>query len=135
MIEVRETKLGPEIVTRDIPNVSEEALRHLDEDGIVRIGAEVHPGDILVGKITPKGEQELSSEERLLRAIFGEKAKEVRDTSQRMSNGKHGKVVGVKVFSRENGHELKAGVIMQIQVFVAQMRKISRWRQTRRPSW
>ena len=125
MIEVRETKLGPEIVTRDIPNVSEDALRHLDEDGIVRIGAEVHPGDILVGKITPKGEQELSSEERLLRAIFGEKAKEVRDTSQRMSNGKHGKVVGVKVFSRENGHELKAGVIMQIQVFVAQMRKIA----------
>jgi DNA-directed RNA polymerase subunit beta len=125
MIEVRETKLGPEVVTRDIPNVSEETLRHLDEDGIVRIGAEVHPGDILVGKITPKGEQELSSEERLLRAIFGEKAKEVRDTSQRMSNGKHGKVVGVKIFSRENGHELKAGVIMQIQVFVAQMRKIS----------
>ena len=125
MIEVRETKLGPEVITRDIPNVSEETLRHLDEDGIVRIGAEVHPGDILVGKITPKGEQELSSEERLLRAIFGEKAKEVRDTSQRMSNGKHGKVVGVKVFSRENGHELKAGVIMQIQVFVAQMRKVS----------
>lgn len=125
MVEVRETKLGPEIVTRDIPNVSEDALRHLDEDGIVRIGAEVHPGDILVGKITPKGEQELSSEERLLRAIFGEKAKEVRDTSQRMSNGKHGKVVGVKVFSRANGHELKAGVLMQIQVFVAQMRKIS----------
>lgn len=125
MTEVRETKLGPELVTRDIPNVSEEALRHLDDDGIVRIGAEVHPGDILVGKITPKGEQELSSEERLLRAIFGEKAKDVRDTSQRMSNGKHGKVVGVKVFSRENGHELKAGVIMQIQVFVAQMRKIA----------
>lgn len=125
MTEVRETKLGPEIVTRDIPNVSEDALRHLDEDGIVRIGADVHPGDILVGKITPKGEQELSSEERLLRAIFGEKAKEVRDTSQRMSNGKHGKVVGVKVFSRANGHELKAGVIMQIQVFVAQMRKIA----------
>jgi len=125
MTEVRETKLGPEIVTRDIPNVSEEALRHLDEDGIVRIGADVHPGDILVGKITPKGEQELSSEERLLRAIFGEKAKEVRDTSQRMSNGKHGKVVGVKVFSRANGHELKAGVIMQIQIFVAQMRKIA----------
>lgn len=125
MVEVRETKLGPEIVTRDIPNVSEDALRHLDEDGIVRIGAEVHQGDILVGKITPKGEQELSSEERLLRAIFGEKAKEVRDTSQRMSNGKHGKVVGVKVFSRAGGHELKAGVIMQIQVFVAQMRKIA----------
>ena len=125
MIEVRETKLGPEIVTRDIPNVSEEALRHLDDDGIVRIGAEVHPGDILVGKITPKGEQELSSEERLLRAIFGEKAKEVRDTSQRMSTGKHGKVVGVKIFSKENGHDLKSGVLMQIQVFVAQMRKIA----------
>ena len=125
MIEVRETKLGPEIVTRDIPNVSEDALRHLDDDGIVRIGAEVHPGDILVGKITPKGEQELSSEERLLRAIFGEKAKEVRDTSQRMSTGKHGKVVGVKIFSKENGHDLKSGVIMQIQVFVAQMRKIA----------
>ncbi|HUD06912.1 MAG TPA: DNA-directed RNA polymerase subunit beta [Candidatus Saccharimonadales bacterium] len=124
MVEVRETKLGPEIVTSDIPNVSDEVLRHLDEDGIVRIGAEVHPGDILVGKITPKGEQELSSEERLLRAIFGEKAKEVRDTSERMSNGKHGKVVGVKIFSRERGHELKSGVIMQIQVFVAQMRKI-----------
>jgi len=125
MTEIRETKLGPEIVTRDIPNVSEESLRHLDDEGIVRIGAEVHPGDILVGKITPKGEQELSSEERLLRAIFGEKAKEVRDTSQRMSNGKHGKVVGVKIFSRANGHELKAGVIMQIQVFVAQMRKVA----------
>lgn len=125
MVEVRETKLGPEIVTRDIPNVSEESLRHLDENGIVRIGAEVHAGDILVGKITPKGEQELSSEERLLRAIFGEKAKDVRDTSQRMSNGKHGKIVGVKIFSRETGHELKAGVLMQIQIFVAQMRKIS----------
>jgi DNA-directed RNA polymerase subunit beta len=125
MVEVRETKLGPEIVTRDIPNVSEESLRHLDESGIVRIGAEVHAGDILVGKITPKGEQELSSEERLLRAIFGEKAKDVRDTSQRMSNGKHGKIVGVKIFSREHGHELKAGVLMQIQIFVAQMRKIS----------
>ena len=125
MVEVRETKLGPEIITSDIPNVSEEALRHLDEEGIVRIGAEVRPGDILVGKITPKGEQELSSEERLLRAIFGEKAKDVRDSSLRMPNGKHGKVVGVKVFSKENGHELKAGTLMQIQVFVAQMRKIA----------
>ncbi len=125
MTEVRETKLGPEIVTNDIPNVSEESLRHLDENGIVRIGAEVHPGDILVGKITPKGEQELSSEERLLRAIFGEKAKDVRDTSERMTNGKHGKVVDIKIFNREDGHELKAGVIQQIQVFVAQMRKIS----------
>lgn len=125
MVEVRETKLGPEIVTRDIPNVSEDSLRHLDEDGIVRVGAEVRSGDVLVGKITPKGEQELSSEERLLRAIFGEKAKDVRDTSQRMSNGKHGKVVGVKIFSRENGHELKAGVLMQIQIFVAQTRKVA----------
>ena len=125
MVEVRETKLGPEVVTADIPNVSEEALRHLDEEGIVRIGAEVRPGDVLVGKITPKGEQELSSEERLLRAIFGEKAKDVRDTSLRMPNGKHGKVVGVKVFSKEKGHEMKAGALMQVQVFVAQMRKIS----------
>ena len=123
-IEVRETKLGPEIVTRDIPNVSEESLRHLDENGIVQIGSEVKAGDVLVGKITPKGEQELSSEERLLRAIFGEKAKDVRDTSQRMNNAGGGKVVGVKIFSRENGHELKAGVLMQIQIFVAQLRKI-----------
>ena len=124
-VEVRETKLGPEIVTRDIPNVSEESLRHLDESGIVQIGSEVKAGDVLVGKITPKGEQELSSEERLLRAIFGEKAKDVRDTSQRMNNAGGGKVVGVKIFSRENGHELKAGVLMQIQIFVAQLRKIS----------
>ena len=124
-VEVRETKLGPEIVTRDIPNVSEESLRHLDENGIVQIGSEVKSGDVLVGKITPKGEQELSSEERLLRAIFGEKAKDVRDTSQRMNNAGGGKVVGVKIFSRENGHELKAGVLMQIQIFVAQLRKIS----------
>lgn len=124
-VEVRETKLGPEIVTRDIPNVSEDSLRHLDESGIVQVGSEVKSGDVLVGKITPKGEQELSSEERLLRAIFGEKAKDVRDTSQRMNNAGGGKVVGVKIFSRENGHELKAGVLMQIQIFVAQLRKIS----------
>jgi DNA-directed RNA polymerase subunit beta len=124
-IEVRETKLGNEIVTRDIPNVSEESLRHLDDDGIVQIGSEVKAGDVLVGKITPKGEQELSSEERLLRAIFGEKAKDVRDTSLRMNHVGSGKVVGVKVFSRENGHELKAGVLMQVQIFVAQLRKIS----------
>ena len=97
-VEVRETKLGPEIVTRDIPNVSEESLRHLDENGIVQVGSEVKAGDVLVGKITPKGEQELSSEERLLRAIFGEKAKDVRDTSQRMNNAGGGKVVGVKIF-------------------------------------
>lgn len=125
MVEVRETKLGPEIVTRDIPNVSEESLRHLDEDGIVQVGSEVKAGDVLVGKITPKGEQELSSEERLLRAIFGEKAKDVRDTSQRMDNAGGGKVVDVRIFSREHGHELKAGVLMQIQIFVAQFRKIS----------
>ncbi|NCU38959.1 DNA-directed RNA polymerase subunit beta, partial [Candidatus Saccharibacteria bacterium] len=124
-VEVRETKLGPEIVTRDIPNVSEESLRHLDESGIVQVGSEVKAGDVLVGKITPKGEQELSSEERLLRAIFGEKAKDVRDTSQRMNGSAGGKVVAVKIFSRENGHELKAGVLMQIQIFVAQLRKIS----------
>lgn len=124
-VEVRETKLGDEIVTRDIPNVSEESLRHLDENGIVQIGSELRAGDILVGKITPKGEQELSSEERLLRAIFGEKAKDVRDTSLRMNTAGGGKVVGVKIFSRESGHELKAGVIMQIQIFVAQLRKIS----------
>lgn len=125
VVEVRETKLGPEIVTRDIPNVSEESLRHLDEDGIVQVGSEVRQGDVLVGKITPKGEQELSSEERLLRAIFGEKAKDVRDTSQRMNHASGGKVVGVKIFSRENGHELKAGVIMQVQIFVAQLYKIA----------
>lgn len=124
-IEVRETKLGNEIVTRDIPNVNEESLRHLGTDGIIQIGSEVKAGDVLVGKITPKGEQELSSEERLLRAIFGEKVKDVRDTSLRMNNSGGGKVVGVKVFSRENGHDLKAGVIMQVQVFVAQIRKIS----------
>ncbi len=124
-MEVRETKLGPEQVTRDIPNVSEDALANLDETGVVRVGAEVHPGDILVGKITPKGEQELSSEERLLRAVFGEKAKDVRDSSRRMPGGKHGKIVGVKVFSRESGHELKAGILQNVHVYVAQMRKIS----------
>ncbi|MDO4759332.1 MAG: DNA-directed RNA polymerase subunit beta [Candidatus Saccharibacteria bacterium] len=124
-IEVRETKLGPEQVTRDIPNVSEYALRHLGEDGIVAVGSEVSAGDILVGKITPKGEQELSSEERLLRAIFGEKAKDVRDTSMRMNGSSAGKVVGVRVYTREQGHELKAGVLMQIKIYVAEMRKIS----------
>jgi DNA-directed RNA polymerase subunit beta len=124
-VEVRETKLGPEQVTRDIPNVSETVLRHLGEDGIVAVGSEVRRGDVLVGKITPKGEQELSSEERLLRAIFGEKAKDVRDTSVRMNGSDSGKVVGVKVFTREQGHELKAGVLMQIKIYVAEMRKIS----------
>ncbi len=124
-IDVRETKLGPEQVTHDIPNISEEALANLDEEGVVMVGAQVTPGDVLVGKITPKGEQELSSEERLLRAIFGEKAKDVRDSSLRMPNGKHGKVVGIKIFNREDGHELKAGVLRQIHVYVAQMRKVS----------
>ncbi len=124
-VEVRETKLGPEQVTRDIPNVPERSLRHLGEDGIVVVGSEVQPGDILVGKITPKGEQELSSEERLLRAIFGEKAKDVRDTSVRMDGSSTGKVVGVRVYTHEEGHELKAGVIMQIKIYVAEMRKIS----------
>ena len=123
-VEVRETKLGPEVVTRDIPNASEYSLRHLDENGIVQIGSEVKPGDVLVGKITPKGEQELSSEERLLRAIFGEKAKDVRDTSQRMKNTGSGKVIGVKIFSKENGHEMRTGVLQQIQIFVAEARKI-----------
>ena len=124
-VEVRETKLGPEQVTRDIPNVSEHTLRHLGEDGIVVIGSEVSAGDVLVGKITPKGEQELSSEERLLRAIFGEKAKDVRDTSVRMSGANTGKVVGVRVYTRDQGHELKSGVLMQIKIFVAEMRKIA----------
>lgn len=124
-VEVRETKLGPEQVTRDIPNVSEHSLRHLGEDGIVTVGAEVSNGDILVGKITPKGEQELSSEERLLRAIFGEKAKDVRDTSVRMNGSNTGKVVGVRIFTREQGHDLKSGVLMQIKIYVAEMRKVS----------
>jgi DNA-directed RNA polymerase subunit beta len=124
-VDVRDTKLGPEVITRDIANVSEDSLKDLDEVGIVRIGAEVTAGDILVGKITPKGEQELSSEEKLLRAIFGEKARDVKDTSLRMPNGERGKVVGVKVFSRENSDELPPGVIEQFQVSVAQMRKIS----------
>ncbi|HEX3082809.1 MAG TPA: DNA-directed RNA polymerase subunit beta, partial [Candidatus Saccharimonadia bacterium] len=124
-VDVRDTKLGPEQVTRDIANVSEDSLKDLDENGIVRIGAEVTAGDILVGKITPKGEQELSSEEKLLRAIFGEKARDVKDTSLRLPNGERGKVVGVKVFTREAGDELQAGVIEQYHVSVAQMRKIT----------
>ncbi len=123
--QVRDTKLGPEIVTRDIPNVGEEALRDLDEDGVVRIGAEVVANDILVGKITPKGETELTAEERLLRAIFGEKARDVKDTSLRLPSGEHGKVVEVKIFSREKGDELPPGVIQEIRVYVAQMRKVS----------
>jgi DNA-directed RNA polymerase subunit beta len=122
--DVRETKLGPEITTCDIPNVSEEKLKDLDEEGIVRIGAEVGPNDILVGKISPKGEKTLTAEERLLRAIFGEKAKEVKDTSLRMEHGKRGRVVSVKIFSREKGDKLEPGVIKRIRVEVAQIRKI-----------
>ena len=105
-IEARDTKLGPEEITRDIPNVGEEALKDLDEDGIIHIGAEVQPGDILVGKITPKGETELTAEERLLRAIFGEKAREVKDSSLRLPHGERGKVVDVREFSRDRGDEL-----------------------------
>jgi len=122
--DVRETKLGPELTTYDIPNVSEEKLKDLDEEGIVRIGAEVGPNDILVGKISPKGETDLTAEERLLRAIFGEKAREVKDTSLLMEHGKRGRVVGVKVFSRELGHKLEPGVIKSIQVEVASLRKV-----------
>jgi DNA-directed RNA polymerase subunit beta len=123
-IDVRDTKLGPEVVTRDIPNIGEEKLKDLDDRGIVRIGAEVSSGDILAGKITPKGETELSAEEKLLRAIFGEKAKDVRDSSLYLEHGEHGKVVDVKVFSREDGDKLSTGVIQSIQVSVANLRKI-----------
>ncbi len=124
-IEARDTKLGPEEITRDIPNVGEESLRELDETGIVRIGAKVGPNDILVGKITPKGETELSAEEKLLRAIFGEKAREVKDTSLRVPHGEWGKVINVKVFSRENGDDLPAGVNQWVRVWIAQKRRIS----------
>jgi DNA-directed RNA polymerase subunit beta len=123
-IDVRDTKLGPESVTNDIPNISEEKLKNLDERGIVRIGAEVSSGDILAGKITPKGETELSAEEKLLRAIFGEKAKDVRDSSLYLEHGEHGKVIDVKIFSREQGDKLQTGVIQSIQVTVANLRKI-----------
>ena len=123
-IDVRETKLGPEVVTSDIPNISEEKLKNLDESGIVRVGAEVVSGDILVGKITPKGETELSAEERLLRAIFGEKARDVRDSSLYLEHGGHGKVVDVKIFSRDAGDKLPPGVIQSIQVSIAALRKI-----------
>ena len=123
--ESRDTKLGPEEITRDIPNVGEDALRNLDERGIIRVGAEVQAGDILVGKVTPKGETELTAEERLLRAIFGEKAREVRDTSLRAPHGESGIVVDVKVFTRENGDELSPGVNMVVRVYIAQKRKIS----------
>ncbi|MDQ4059476.1 MAG: DNA-directed RNA polymerase subunit beta, partial [Actinomycetota bacterium] len=124
-IDARDTKLGPEEITRDIPNVSEEVLADLDERGIIRIGADVGPADVLVGKVTPKGETELTPEERLLRAIFGEKAREVRDTSLKMPHGEEGKVIGVRLFTREQGDELSPGVNELVRVFVAQKRKIS----------
>ncbi|MFZ4517169.1 MAG: DNA-directed RNA polymerase subunit beta [Microthrixaceae bacterium] len=124
-VDARDTKLGPEEITRDIPNLSEEILADLDERGIIRIGAEVGPGDVLVGKVTPKGETELTPEERLLRAIFGEKAREVRDTSLKVPHGESGKVIDVKVFSRDDAHELPPGVNQLVRVYVAQKRKIS----------
>jgi DNA-directed RNA polymerase subunit beta len=124
-VEARDTKLGPEEITRDIPNVGEDAIKDLDENGIIRIGAEVGPNDILVGKITPKGEKELTPEERLLRAIFGEKSRDVKDTSLRMPHGERGKVVDVKVFTREDNADLSAGVDMMVRVAVAQRRKIT----------
>ncbi|MDQ1284507.1 MAG: DNA-directed polymerase subunit beta [Patescibacteria group bacterium] len=124
-IDVRDTKLGPEIVTRDIPNIGEDRLKNLDETGIIRIGAEVSSGDILVGKISPKGEGDLTSEERLLRAIFGEKSRDVKDSSLYLPHGEYGKVVDIKIFSREQGDKLSTGVIQQIQVSVAQLKKIS----------
>ncbi|WP_270421462.1 DNA-directed RNA polymerase subunit beta [Acidaminococcus massiliensis] len=123
--DARDTKLGPEEITRDIPNVSEEALKDLDEDGIIRIGAEVRSGDILVGKVTPKGETELSAEERLIRAIFAEKAREVRDSSLRVPHGESGIIVSVQIFTRENGDELPPGVSKQVRVHIVQKRKIS----------
>ncbi|HPX64870.1 MAG TPA: DNA-directed RNA polymerase subunit beta, partial [bacterium] len=123
-IDVRDTKLGPEVITNDIPNISEEKLKDLDERGIVRIGAEVSSGDILVGKITPKGETELSAEEKLIRAIFGEKAKDVRDSSLYLEHGEHGKVIDIKIFSRSQGDKLPTGVIESVQVMVANLRKI-----------
>lgn len=122
---VRDTKLGPEVTTPDIPNVGEARLRNLDEEGVVRVGAEVGPNDILVGKITPKGEAELTPEERLLRSIFGEKARDVKDTSRRMEHGKRGRIIGVRIFSREKGDNLEAGVIKRIHVDVAQLRSVS----------
>jgi DNA-directed RNA polymerase subunit beta len=124
-VDARDTKLGPEEITRDIPNVSEDVLADLDERGIIRIGAEVVPGDILVGKVTPKGETELTPEERLLRAIFGEKAREVRDTSLKVPHGESGKVIGVRVFDREDGDELPPGVNELVRVYIAQKRKIT----------
>ncbi len=125
VVNVRDTKLGPEVTTHDIPNVGESKLKNLDEDGIIRIGAEVRPGDIIVGKITPKGETQLTPEERLLRSIFGEKSRDVKDTSKRLENGKRGRIIGVKVFSREKGDKLESGIIKRIHVEVAQLRSVS----------
>ncbi len=124
-VNVRDTKLGPEITTHDIPNVGEAKLKNLDEDGVIRIGAEVYPNDILVGKITPKGETELTPEERLLRSIFGEKSRDVKDSSLRMEHGKMGRVIGVKVFSRDRGDKLESGIIKKIYVEIAQVRNVS----------
>ena len=124
-VEARDTKLGPEEITRDIPNVGEESLRNLDEDGIIRVGAEIGPGDILVGKITPKGETELSAEERLLRAIFGEKARDVKDTSLRVPHGERGKVIDVRILSKDQGHELPPNVSMLVRLWIAQTRKVA----------
>jgi DNA-directed RNA polymerase subunit beta len=124
-VEARETKLGPEEITRDIPNVGEESLRDLDDEGIVRIGAWVTPGDILVGKITPKGETELTAEEKLLRAIFGEKARDVKDTSLRVPHGQHGKVIDVRILTKENGDDMQPGVTKTVRVWVAHTRKIN----------
>jgi DNA-directed RNA polymerase subunit beta len=124
-VESRDTKLGPEEITRDIPNVGEESLRNLDEEGIIRVGAEIGPGDILVGKITPKGETELSAEEKLLRAIFGEKARDVKDTSLRVPHGQRGKIIEVRVLSRDNKDELPPGVNKLVRLWVAQTRKIT----------
>ena len=125
VVNVRDTKLGPEVTTHDIPNVGEAKLKNLDEDGIVRVGAEVRPGDIIVGKITPKGETRLTPEERLLRSIFGEKARDVKDTSKRLEGGKKGRIVSVKVFSREKGDKLESGIIKRIHIEVAELRSIS----------
>ncbi len=121
--EARDTKLGPEEITRDIPNVGDSAIKNLDDRGIIRIGAEVDSGDILVGKVTPKGETELTAEERLLRAIFGEKAREVRDTSLKVPHGESGIIVDVKVFTRENGDDLSPGVNELVRCYIAKKRK------------
>ena len=124
-VNVRDTKLGPEVTTCDIPNVGEAKLKNLAEDGIIRVGAEVNPGDILVGKITPKGESQLTPEERLLRSLFGEKARDVKDTSKRVEGGKKGRIINVQVFSREKGDKLESGIIKRIHIEIAQIRNVS----------